>query len=171
MAENRRHDRILTELDVSLWELGEDGALLDDRCRAQDISPLGFRVSAQARLEKGQRVRFELNLDDDFEPAKGEAEVVWTETDTWGGSVMGVRILSMSWRDRRRLRGRTSTPGYDFVGLARRAAISVFWIVLALGAHNIAFHQPVMREVLMKLTVPLAAVMGISLALWIVKGK
>lgn len=169
MSENRRHERVLSELELTLYAPESDGDVLDDAAQAQDISPAGFRASTRAQLEKGERARFEMTLDHG-DKISGLAEVIWADSDRFGGVVLGMKVLKMSWRDRSRLRGRTTKPGYDFVALARRAAISLFWIVLATGAHNIAFHQPEMREVVIKLTPVMGATFMLILGLYLAKG-
>lgn len=166
--ENRRYERVLQELDVELTEL--DGSHLDDRAVAEDVSPVGFRVITRAPLEKDQRLAFSLRLMDDS-VVRGKALVVWRDSDRWGGTVAGLKITGMSWGDRSRLRGRISRPGYDFVGLARKAAWAMFWIVLAAGVHNVAFHQPEIRKTLGTMLPVIGGVFVLALGLWLVKGS
>ena len=143
-AEDRRaHSRALTDLEVALT--GDGGAVLDPEARALDVSPEGFRVVSHNLLKQGSRLSFAMSLEDGT-PVSGEAEVVWSRPDGWGGCEAGLRITSMSWSDARRLRGQVYEPGFDFGKLAWLAAKVVFLLVIVAGVQNVLFHQPHMRS-------------------------
>lgn len=142
-ANQRRQPRSLAEVAAVVREPG--GKLIDDRAQAHDLSVSGFRLETRARIERGEAVQFELVLAED-QIARGRAEIVWVREDQWGWYNCGVKITKLSWADAGRLKRFIYEPGYDFVLLARRALWAVFWIVLAAGLHNFAFHQPEARR-------------------------
>lgn len=163
----RRYSRFLTDLDLALFDLS--GKVVDDHSQASDISPTGFRAQTQIEVKKGDRFRFVLTLDDG-ERFDGTVEVVWFSSDGWGTQTAGFKFLRIPWRARRLLRQTVPVKRYDFVALAKKAAVAVYVIVVAVGAHNIAFHQPTMRDVLEKLVPVMGALAvltaGLFLLVW-----
>lgn len=154
LPNKRGQVRFLTDLDLVLLE--SSGQLIDDKAKAHDISPAGFRAETRVRLREGTRLSFILLMDDG--PIRGQAQVVWTSADQWGWYHVGAKITKISWRDGRRIRRRVYTPGYDFWGLAKLAFVALFWMTLVIGLHNVVFHQPAIRRLLWDMAPVLVAV-------------
>ncbi len=150
--------RFLTELDLVL--LDARGEPLDPHAQALDITVAGFRAETRLELQKGQTIHFELVLED-RERVRGRARVVWVNPDGRGFYSAGAKITRLSWRDRGRLRRQVAGPSYDFGALARRMFWACYWIVIAVGAHNIINHQPLTRELIFKLS-PIALALGVA---------
>lgn len=150
----RRQVRFLTDLDLVLLE--PSGAVIDDKAKAHDISSAGFRAETRLKLKEGAKLGFLLVMDEGS--VRGQAQIVWVSPDQWGWYHAGAKITKISWRDARRLRRQVYTPGYDFWGLAKLFFKALFWAVLVLGLHNVIFHQPVVRKVLLDLWPVLVAV-------------
>lgn len=165
----RRSPRVLTHFDLELRER-RGGPPLDAHGRAYDVSVGGFRGETRAAVVEGQSVSFQLDIEAG-EPAHGEARVVWVAADSRGLTSFGAQITRMAWRDRRRLRAAISGRSYDFVALARRLFWTLYWIVVAVGAHNIINHQPLTLTVMGELIpVFVALVAAAASALYLLRG-
>ncbi len=123
--ERRRSARLLSEYPLVL--LDASGKVLDDRALAHDLSDHGFKSESQAKLERGQAVRFRLSLD-----AAGEisarGRVAWTQNlamAEWAG----VEFSGLSWGERRILRRVTRPAAADWSVVAGKAAAALFWII------------------------------------------
>lgn len=160
--ESRRYTRLLTDWELSLSR--PSGETIDDRAKAHDVSPDGFRAETRVRLAEGERLKFCLHLPKG-RAARGQAKVVWVAGVPWGGYAAGLKILRISWQDSSALRRHLYGPGYDFLGLARRAFVALYLVVVVLALENVLRHQPhVMRTAWELWSVLLAlAVMGLSL--------
>ena len=145
----RSMTRFLTDLDLVIADLSEN--VIDERAQAHDITPKGFRAETKASLKEGDKFKFHLQVEDE-DPIVGLAQVVWVGQNPWGWWNVGVKITKISWRDRRRLDSNLLRHGYDFAGLARKAALALFWFIVVAGLDNIVFHQPQARKVLLHLT-------------------
>ena len=147
-AEHRGQARFFTKLDLLLYDAR--GQALDVHATAQDISPAGFRAETRGDVTAGQIVKFELLLEDGGR-VRGSAKVVWQTPDGRGWSSIGAKITKISWHDRGRLRNYVTEPGYDFVGVARALFWTAYWVVVAVGIHNVLNHQALTRELIWKL--------------------
>ncbi len=158
----RRDERFLAELDLVLSDLS--GIVIDDKAQAHDLTPRGMRAETRIKLPEKSRVRFALSIDFD-EKIRGEAVVVWTSKDQWGWYNSGMKIVRMSWNDSRKLTRYTTLPGYDFVALAKRAAIAAYWVVVVFGLEA-ALRSGHVRYTLLHLApiLPAVIVLGWSLS-------
>lgn len=158
----RRYERYQSDVDAAL--LDESGGVIDGSAQAKDISAAGFRVETRAKLNVGQKVRFELTFGDG-ETARGEGKVIWASADPWGGYAAGLKI-KMSWRESSKLRQRVYRQGYDFVALARKMFWGLYWIIVFAALQNVLLHQATRDVVASLIPVVLAlAVLGWSLLL------
>lgn len=159
---------MLTDLDLTLTEPG--GAMLDDKAKALDVSPEGFKLITRAKVERGRHLRFLLDVRDG-PPVSGEIELVWARVDSMGGCEAGARFLNISWSDARRLRSRVYTPGFDFTSLAWLAAKGVFLAVLVVGLQQVFFNEPHYRQALLDaLPAVMIVVVAVVLVLSILRG-
>lgn len=160
-SEKRSQPRFLTELDLVLYDRA--GIVIDDRAQAHDLNTGGFRAETRVKLPEKTRVRFAIRLDED-DDVKGEAVIVWVAEDQWGWYNSGAKIVRISWADARKIRKHVTTPGYDFVGLAKRAAIAAYWIIIVVGIQA-ALMSPHVRHTLFKLApvLPAVVILGWSL--------
>lgn len=117
------------------------GETIDDRAKAHDVSPDGFRAETKVRLKQGARLEFCLHLPKG-QAARGQARVVWVMGAPWGSYAAGLKILKISWHDGEELRRHLYGPGYDFLGLARRAFVALYLVVVVLALENVLRHQP-----------------------------
>lgn len=165
----RAYARFLAEMDVVL---SEGGAPIDPAASAVDVSAAGFRVVTRAALKEGQAVDFELVIAGTTDRIKGSGKVVWAAQDAFSFDFYsaGIKITKMSWRDASKLRGSVYTPGYDFTALARMTFWALFWIIVVAGIENIAFHQPLARQVIWKLLPIFAALLVLAWSLFALLG-
>lgn len=166
--DRRRQGRSVTDRPLVLRD--STGRAVDGHARAHDIGSGGFRAQTRCRLRPGDKVGFTIQLDEETS-VRGHAVIEWSATDPFGPYSAGARIAKMPWRDRGRLRRALAEPGYDFDRLIRLSLKTFFWVVVALGLHNLVFHQPVLRRFAIEL-IPVmlaAAVMGWSLYTLLVK--
>jgi hypothetical protein len=141
--ERRTSTRILTEFPLSL--LDDKGEILDRHAVAHDVSDKGFKIETMAELKTGQFVRFGLSLDADGD-IKGRARIVWcerTDLSYWAGG----QFLSMSWRDRRRVRRITSPSDVDWNLLADKAIWALSILLVTIVGWKL-LQSPLWREVL-----------------------
>lgn len=166
--ERRSDERRLLDAELSLRDAS--GRLLDAHARAQELSLDGFRAQTRCGLRPGEHVHFTLTLDAETQ-VRGEAVVAWSAAEPFGPYSAGARITRLRWRDRGRLRRALAGPAYDFARLVRLTLRALYWIVIALGLHNIAFHQPALRRLAVELIPVLlaVAVMGWSLHVLLVR--
>lgn len=129
--ERRGSARILSEFPLTL--AGEDGALLDDRALAHDVSGKGFKLETQAKLAEGQLVGFRLFMGTSGEPpVSGRARVVWVQSTafaTWAGA----EFRGLGWSERRRVRRFTHPSEIDWsiiVDKAFRAGMTMLLVLL-----------------------------------------
>lgn len=167
LANQRRYARILTEMPLVLSDPG--GELLDGRAVAHDVSAVGFRAVTQAKLAEGQTVAFELEVDLD-QKVRGQAKIVWSNADQFGYCSAGAKITKLSWRDSSLLRGSVYTPGYDFVGLARKMFWGFYWVVVVAAVQNVIFHQPTTRLIVWKLLPVIGALVILGASLFTLLG-
>lgn len=160
--ESRRYTRLLSDWELTLSRpLGET---IDDRAKAHDVSPDGFRAETKVRIEKGARLKFHLHLPEG-QSARGQARVVWVMGVPWGGYAAGLKILKISWQDSEALGRHLYGPGYDFLGLARRAFVALYLVVVVLALENVLRHQPHARRSAWELWTVLLALAAMGLGL------
>lgn len=132
--ERRVGGRLLTELNVVLRP-SKGGEPIDDRAVAHDVSFNGFKVETQAQLADNMLVSFTLELPKG-ETASGKGRVVWTNRETFA-CWAGVEILSLPWRDKRRL-GRLLNPhGVDWDRLTSLCVTLVMALTVLAAAHRV----------------------------------
>ncbi len=139
--DRRRAARIFGDFPLIL--LDDDGAPLDARATAHDLSERGFKIESCAELKPGAFFRFSLSLDAG-EQIEGRARVVWsekTELSFWAGG----EFLGMAAGDRRRVRRATSPSGVDWDALADKA-ILVLSVLLALVVGRILLSATSLRR-------------------------
>ena len=144
----RRRGRETSDYELVLHQ--SNGDTLDSYARAHDVSSSGFRVETRSALTEGQEVAFEMVMDSG-DVVRGRARVTWVAANSRGTFSTGVKVTKLSWKDGRRLRGALAEEGYDFVQLARNMAWALYWIVIAVGLHNLLFHQSLTLNVLGRL--------------------
>jgi hypothetical protein len=161
-ADRRVESRFLTELDLVLFDLS--GIVIDERAQAHDVTSKGFRAETRVKLPEKSRVRFALKIEEN--EVRGEAVVVWVAEDQWGWFNAGVKITKISWADSRKLRKRVQLPGFDFVNLAKKAAIAAYWVIVVIGIQA-ALQSPHIRHTLIKLgpVVPAVVLLGFALTM------
>jgi hypothetical protein len=147
-AGKRKRNRALADYELVLHKT--DGEPLDAYARAHDVSSGGFRAETRSPLAEGQEVAFDLVLDEG-DVVRGRARVTWVAANSRGSFSAGTKITRLSWKDGRRLRGALAEQGYDFVQLARKMAWALYWIIVAVGVHNLLFHQALTLAVMGKL--------------------
>lgn len=131
-TERRREFRVDKD-DISL-RLSSAGKALPD-VQIRDVSALGFGIQVNHELKPGQTLAFELLLPNG--PVRGTAAVVWAEPFHMGYRG-GLKIVSLNWFARRRLRrvlgGQNDDGGWlDTVlyVLAGLVALFVLWDYLS----------------------------------------
>ncbi len=159
--------RFLTDLEVVLRD--QRGVVIDERAQAREISASGFRVKSQQPLCAGMRLTFTMEIGPG-EIVRGAAKLAWAEKDEWGWHTAQARIVKMSWADKRKLRVQTHRPGYDFPGLARKALLALFWLVVVAGAQNVMFKQPAVRQAIFDSLPALGAGLVLAAGLWLLLG-
>ena len=102
--------RFISPLGVVLRP-SKGGAPIDDRATAHDISPKGFKVETQARLEENMILSFTLVLPTGAS-VNGKGRVAWNTRETFA-TWADVEIISMSWRDKRSLSQLSNTNDAD----------------------------------------------------------
>lgn len=132
--ERRGGARFLSEFSVELRP-AKGGELIDDRAIAHDISVKGFKVETQAVLEKGAEVSFALELPGGAR-AVGRGRVVWSARETFA-TWAGIKILAMSWRDKRRLSLVLYPDTVDWERLSSSGFKFVMAMTVIIAAHRI----------------------------------
>lgn len=141
--DRRTAPRILSDYPLALF--GPDGATLDDRALAHDVSEKGFKAETQASLEPGGRVSFALALEAG-EPLRGTARVAWVQTtqfSTWAGA----EFLGLTRAERRRVRRALHPGSFDWDAVLGEAALALALILGTLAA-GAALRSPFWREIL-----------------------
>lgn len=168
MTKRRRKDaRFLIDLPM---RLSARGTLLDEAAVVHDLTLEGFGFETTHRLERGQRITFEVSLPGDSRAA-GEAEVRWLRSGDWG-QWAGARITRMSWADKRRVSRAITAPGYDWPGFWDRALTAAFIIAVVFLVDDVVRHQQGVLEAGWRVLPDLIAVacMGAS-ALWFLRSR
>lgn len=159
MSEERREGaRFLTDVSVTLFSA--DGKTpVDERATAHDVSLNGFKVETEATLEPNTIVVFALALPQG-QTASGKGKIVWANRETfatWGG----VEIVSMGWRDKRRLSEMLNPSRVDWSNLTDVSFKLVMALTVIIAASRV-FRSAQLREVLSALAPKIIAlfVMG-----------
>ena len=164
---DRRFQRFLTELDLVLAQAG--GAVIDEHAQAHDISPRGFRIETRTRLAEGSKVAFEMTLGNG-DRVKGTAEIVWVGQNQWGACLAGAKITRISWRDSGRLKQAIYRPGFDFVGLARKAFWGLYVVIVVVALQNVVLEESMTRELIWKLAPVIGALVALGWSLLVLLG-
>ena len=153
--------------DLDLILSDSKGALIDSDARAHTLTSEGFRAVSKVPLKKGFRLGFTLILGPGDE-VKGTVEVTWVQEDGLGGCDAAMRFLKLSWGGARRLNKLFHVPGFDFAGVAWKAIVALFFLVVVAGLHNIVFYHPDVRRALVQLMPVFAALVVVAAALLVI---
>jgi len=158
--DRRQFARILTEFPLVMHD--EKGVLIDDHALAHDVSDKGFKVESNGVLEKGQPLRFSIQLNVG-QAASGSGRVVWVErTDLalWAG----VEFVRLSWADRRRLRRITRPSDVEWSIVFDKALTAALWFTATLAIWG-ALSSPFWRSFLWNLAPKAVATVALGWAL------
>jgi hypothetical protein len=162
MSDERRDGpRFITDLSVMLFP-ADGGKPIDDRATAHDVSMKGFKLETEAQLEPNTIVTFTLSLPQGAS-ATGKGKIVWSNREsfaTWSG----VEIVSMPWRDKRRLEGMLNPARVDWSNLTDVSFKLVMVLVVVVAASRI-LHSGQLREVLSQLMPKIIALIVMGWAL------
>jgi len=159
--ERRTGARFITELNVVLRP-SKGGAPIDGRATAHDISVKGFKVESQAQLAEGSLIAFCLDLPRG-DTATGKGRIAWSNRETFA-SWAGVEILSMSWRDKRRLSRLLSPDTVDWDRLRNLVVTLVMVLTVLFAAHRVIF-SPTLRGLFVKMAPKMIALFVMGWAL------
>ncbi len=116
------------------------GAPLDDGAFAHEVELSGFKLDTQAKLTEGLMVAFVLELMDGGR-VTGEGRVMWSRVEDFG-CWAGIKIVRMSWIDKRRM-SRALSPGlFDWARIADLAMKAMVALTVIAATNKLLFHRP-----------------------------
>lgn len=156
MSDERRDGpRFITDLSVTVFS-ADGRAPIDERATAHDVSMHGFKLETEAVLEPNTIVTFTLALPQG-ETATGKGKIVWANRETfatWGG----VEVVSMGWRDKRRLSAMLRPPSVDWSNLTDVSFKLLMALTVIIAASRIS-HSSQLRDVLRALSPKIVALL------------
>jgi hypothetical protein len=138
-GERRTGVRFITDLTVAVRSA--EGEALDDRATAHDVSTAGFKLETQAQLEPEQTIAFSLDLPEGAR-ASGRGKVVWAKREAFAVWA-GVRVISMSWSDKRRLAKLLKPDTVDWERIFDLAFRTVVILTIVVAAQRLVFARRV----------------------------
>jgi hypothetical protein len=138
------------------------GAPLDPMAAAFDVAMPGFKLDTQAKLSEGLAVAFVMELPGG-ERVTGQGRVMWANNEPFG-TWAGIKIVKMSWSDKRRLSRMLFPDQFDWAHLAD-LAMKALVVLTVIAAANKLLHRPYLLAMLERLLPQCIALMLMGWAL------
>ena len=158
----RTGERGLTGLPVMLSAATDDSSL-DEHALAHDVEASGFKLDTQARLADGFLVVFVLELLNGRR-VTGRGQVMWCHNEE-SGSWAGIKIVRMSWIDKRRVSRMLDPDQFDWSSLAELTMKAVVAVTVVAAANKLLFHRPHLLALMERLLPQAIALMLMGWAL------
>lgn len=160
--ERRKGARFITDFMVILRS-AKDGAPLDERAMAHEVSASGFKLETHATLGLHSEVAFELQLPEGG-CVCGEGLVIWSKRETFA-TWAGIKIVKMSGADKRRLSRRLHPDTVDWPKVSALALRALFVITVVAAAQKLIFQRPDVLGVMAQLAPTFIALLLMAWAL------